>query len=137
MDKNLEKDLSVKKVLKAEDLLKKKDLLKKRFNQSAFFDTELGRFKFRVPTREDIMDSEGFALDGENMEDEMLIYACCLEPSLKSEEIQGLKDDANDHPVTVVRKIFLIGEIATLSRDLIKLAGFGEESVKVYKEVKN
>lgn len=138
MENNLQKDLNARKAMKAEDLLKKKDLLKARFNQSVLLEVgDLGLFKFRVPTRDDMKDALGFKLNGEDFENEMFIYTCCVEPSLKTEEIQALKEDKNDHPVEVVNQIFLEGEIGYIAKTLIEKAGFSDEAVKVIEDTKN
>ena len=82
-------------------------------------------------------DSTGFNVNKEEMEDEMLIYSCSVEPNLRSKELQELKEDENDHPVMVVRSLFLQGEIGMIATRLIKKAGFSEDSARIIEDTKN
>lgn len=125
-------------VLNAKELINKKNIIEDKKNKTIEIEVpDLGAFKFRLPNINDYNDSEAY---GKSRKDNVkandyLLYTCCLEPDLKDPELQkayGTKD-----PVDIVDKIFLFGEINTLSDILIKKAGFDKEVMNVYEKLKN
>lgn len=121
-------------ILNAKTLLERKNLLEKRKQKE--FEVEvkdLGVFKLRTPITADLIDAREYG--GGNREDEYVIYACTLEPNLKSQELQSgfeVKD-----PVDIVNEIFLPGEVAELATILVRSAGFNDDVAKVVDDTKN
>jgi len=78
-------------------------------------------------------------LDALDMEDSAeadayLVYECVVEPSLKNPELQ--KAYGVVRPLDVVTEIFEPGEIASISKEILKFAGY-IDSVKPVEDVKN
>lgn len=117
--------------LTARTLIEKRELIQNKKNAKICIEVaELGEFVFRLPTIVDIEDSG--ALDND---DAMLVYTCCLEPNLKDTELHAAYGVT--HPVDIVHEIFLPGEVARISRELVQRSGYGEDAVKVIDAVKN
>lgn len=66
--------------------------------------------------------------------DVYLIYNSVISPNLKDKELQKAYDCSE--PDDIVRKLFKPGEIATLSKVLISMAGY-MNSVQVVEDLKN
>lgn len=66
--------------------------------------------------------------------DEYLVYECVTEPSLKSTELHQAYGVVR--PQDIVAEIFEPGEIANISREILKFAGY-LDSVKPVEDVKN
>ncbi len=114
------------------DLIAKKDLFDSRKNKT----TELlitsleGTITIRKPSRELCLD----ALEMDKSGDQYLVYNCVTEPNLKNEELQN--EFGCVSPMEIVEKIFEPGEIASIAKACVELAGYGD-SVKVVDEIKN
>lgn len=74
------------------------------------------------------------ALDMEDG-DAYLVLECVVEPNLK--EPQLLQAYGCVEPLEVVEKIFDPGEISLISQELVKMAGYGDDIVKVVDDLKN
>lgn len=74
---------------------------------------------------------------GDNADDDaMLVYESVVEPSLKDKDLQAAYDC--DSPDEIVRKLFKPGEVAALSKEVVRLAGYGNNSVReVIEDLKN
>lgn len=128
----------MKEKLTAKDLLAKKDIIRERMNAKITLDTELGEITFRMPTREDIMDSQAYTNpSGADKSSEFLIYSTILEPDLRDAELQAEFLDKGEDPMNIVNKVFLAGEVVTVAMTLLNESGYSDESVKVVREVKN
>lgn len=64
-----------------------------------------------------------------------LLYQCCVEPNLKDSELQEAY--ACTVPTDIVDILFLPGEVASLSLEIAKLAGYGDGNVTPVDTVKN
>ena len=91
-----------------------------------------GTVLLKAPKVEEVADATKLAEDGGN---EYLIYSCCVDPNLKDKELQESYGVAE--PVELVQKIFEPGEIASLSIECMKLAGYSEDSVRPVDTIKN
>lgn len=68
--------------------------------------------------------------------DEMIIYESVVEPDLKNKELQDALGCSS--PDDIVRILFKPGEVAALSQEIVKLSGYGGNSVrKVRDDLKN
>jgi hypothetical protein len=85
-----------------------------------------------------VIESPGAALvrDARELEDgdAYLVYNCVTEPPLKSKELQAAFGCVE--PLEIVEKIFDPGEIAMLSVEAVKLAGY-IDGVQPVEEIKN
>lgn len=91
-----------------------------------------GTITLRAATAElmsDITKMEG----GEG--DAYLVYQCCAEPNLKSSELQEAYGCVV--PTDIVHILFEPGEIASLSVECAKLAGYFGDNVSIVDGVKN
>lgn len=72
--------------------------------------------------------------DGEG--DTYIVYQCVTEPNLKDKSLQASFGCAN--PMDIVEMVFAPGEIAAISVEIIKLAGYNSSSVqKINNKIKN
>lgn len=67
--------------------------------------------------------------------DAYLVLECVVEPKLKESEL--LQAYGCVEPLEVVEKIFEPGEISLISQELVKMAGYGDDIVKVVDDLKN
>lgn len=67
--------------------------------------------------------------------DRYMVYQCCIEPNLKSEELQSAYGVIE--PPEIVDVIFKPGEVSHLAQQCMKMAGFSENSVQPVKDLKN
>ncbi|NLY20131.1 MAG: hypothetical protein GXZ08_02455 [Tissierellia bacterium] len=136
MDKDLKKSLEVKKVLKASDLIKKKNLIAKKLNGTVEVEVkDLGVFKFKTLTIDEINDGVEFGSKNEGYGDEYMILNACIEPNLRDEELKKEFNVEFNHEI--VRKILSPGEINRIIEILMEKAGFEEDVAKLVEEVKN
>lgn len=64
--------------------------------------------------------------------DEMIIYESVIEPNLKDKDLQSAL--GCESPDDIVRILFKPGEVAALSQQIIRLSGYGGNSVKKVNE---
>lgn len=67
--------------------------------------------------------------------DEYLVMECVIEPNLKDKGLMqayGCKT-----PLEVIPVLFKPGEIATISKEIVALAGYGGDSVQALDDLKN
>lgn len=81
----------------------------------------------------------GLVLEAMNMDDETdgdryLIYNCVVEPNLKDKELHKAYNVIS--PMDIVDEIFDPGEVAGISKEIVKLAGY-VDGVKVVNDIKN
>lgn len=123
------------KVLSIKDLIEKKGIIEEKRNEFLLIDVkDLGTFKFRKPTTEEVETSYRQEKGGE----ELLIQTCSVEPNLADLELRkefGMEEREN--PIKIVKKIFNYGQIQGIAGKLLESAGLKEEEVKVVDEVKN
>lgn len=120
--------------ISAIDLIKKKDLINSKKKKVTEIEVEgMGVFSFRVPTLEDISNSEAFK--GGKMADEHLVLNCCVQPNLKDGEL--LKEFGAVEPIDIIHKVFLIGEVKMIAVKILESAGYREDQIKVIDSVKN
>lgn len=86
-----------------------------------------------------IKPDRALVLESLNMEDETeadkyLVYNSVVEPNLKDKSLQEAYKTIS--PLDVVDEIFDPGEIAGISKEIVKLAGYGD-SVQVVNDIKN
>lgn len=76
------------------------------------------------------------AMDMENEEDgdRYLVYNCVVDPNLKDKDLQNAYKTIS--PLEIVDKIFDPGEIANISKEIVRLAGY-IDSVKIVDDIKN
>lgn len=123
--------------LTAKDLLEMRDIIEKRKKRTLTVETELGEVKFRLPTLEELEDSFKFNdADGADG-DEYLIYVSMVSPDLHDEELQKQLLGPNADPTTIVRTIFMPGEIRSMASIIAEHTGYKDDAVKVVNEVKN
>lgn len=77
---------------------------------------------------------EAMDMEDESEGDKYLVYNCVVEPNLKDKELQQAYNVVS--PMDVVDEIFEPGEVASISKELIKLAGY-VDSVKLVDDIKN
>lgn len=66
--------------------------------------------------------------------DRYLVYNCVVEPNLKDKDLQNTYKTVS--PLDIVDKIFDPGEVASISKEIVRLAGY-IDSVKVVDDIKN
>jgi len=64
-----------------------------------------------------------------------LVYECVAEPKLKDSSLQAAYGCIQ--PLDIVDQIFEPGEIAQLSIELVRMAGYDEGSVRMVEDLKN
>ena len=134
MDNKLKADLNNKQYFTAKDLIKKKEIFEKRKEETLELEVkDVGIFKFRVPTFEDLEDSKAYRR-GEFV-DEFLITTCSIEPNLKDPEL--LKAFEVSEAVDLLPKIFKPGETYGIAVKLLDASGYGDETVRAVDVVKN
>lgn len=76
------------------------------------------------------------AMDMENEEDgdRYLVYNCVVDPNLKDKDLQNAYKTIS--PLDIVDKVFDPGEVASISKEIVRLAGY-IDSVKVVDDIKN
>lgn len=114
------------------ELIAQKESFDKRKNQTRelYVASLEGTVTIRKPSRELCLD----ALEMDKTGDQYLVYNCIVEPNLKSEELQ--KEFGCVTPMEIIEKIFEPGEVASIAKACVELAGYGD-SVKVVDEIKN
>ena len=117
------------------ELIGKKDEIKAKKNNLYEFETSIGSFIFRVPTKDII--SDAFDLKDSIETNQSLILECAVNPNLKDKELQ--KAYGCFEPTDIVPAIFQTGEIARIADTLLVLAGYKRDKIayKLYKDVKN
>lgn len=88
----------------------KKDKIKLKINELD------GEMIFRKLTFEEFLEIKGPKSDDE------IIYNCCLEPNLKSDELIN-KLGCGDNPIDVVEKIFTRATIYKISLEILNKSG--------------
>jgi hypothetical protein len=125
------------KVLSIAEILKRKDELKNKVNKTArlYIDSLESEIVIKAPDRQLAFELIAKAQAGDDKADLHAVYECCIEPNLKSKELQeGLGVFA---PIDVVDAIFDAGEVASISGHILQLAGFGQGVQKVVDDLKN
>jgi len=77
-------------------------------------------------------------LDAFDMDQEgncYLIYECTIEPNLKDASLHAAYGCIK--PMDIIDAIFEPGEIARISGEIVKMAGYDEDSVRMVEEIKN
>ena len=120
--------------LKITDLIAKAEANRDRKkDRQEIFVKSLGTIVIEEPDNAVIMEASD--MDGTDA-DAYLIYRCVVDPDLTSEELKkalGVPD-----PVGVVCALIpKSGERKQLTKACMSLAGYGEDSVKVIKDIKN
>jgi hypothetical protein len=128
-----EKTAATPKVIKLETLIKNGlDLKNRKLQREEFYIESLDGNVLAEELPAEVIED---ASDLENT-NEAIIYESIIEPNLKDKELQ--KALGCDSPDDVVKIIFKPGEINALSKEIVKLSGYGGESVKKVKdEIKN
>jgi len=72
---------------------------------------------------------------GEDDMDAYLLYQCITEPCLKDTNLH--KEFGCVEPTEIVEMLFNQGEVKMISKEIIKLAGYYGDSVKVVEDLKN
>lgn len=120
-------------MLTVKDLISMKDKIEQDKNKKYTLETSLGEILVRPPTSGDVAEAiankDGLSINS------AIIYACCLQPDLHSEELQ--KEFGAFSPEEIVSKIFSAGEINRIGDSLFDLAGYKSERIvaKLYSEV--
>lgn len=83
------------------------------------------------PTSAQLTDARKMAEDSEEYGNAYIVYQCCVEPSLKSAELQC------GEPYDTVLGIFKPGEVQMIAAHLMKMAGYDSDSVTVADKLKN
>lgn len=83
------------------------------------------------PTSEQLTDARKIAEDNEEYGNTYIVYQCCVEPSLKSAELQS------GEPFDTVLSVFKPGEVQMIAAHLMKMAGYDSDSVTVTDKLKN
>ena len=102
------------------------NVLEKDIIVSDRFKDEDGKFlpfKIRNITADEIDDINRLVGDNKSLADIHVVANCCVEPNFKSVELQ------NHYGVTsasdLVKKVLLVGEVNTLSVEVLRLSGYG------------
>lgn len=77
---------------------------------------------------------EAMDMGNEEDGDRYLVYNCVVEPNLKDKDLQNAYKTVS--PLDIVDKIFDPGEVASISKEIVRLAGY-IDSVKVVDDIKN
>lgn len=125
--------------LTAKELIAKKGLIEDKKNKKIEIEVpDVGTFSFRLPNMLDYEDAEAYGKNRDNSgyeQNKYLLYACCLEPNLKDEELlKGFEVTAG---IDLIDKLLMVGEVSTIAQILVKKAGFDKEAFKVVEKLKN
>jgi hypothetical protein len=77
---------------------------------------------------------EAMDMGNEEDGDRYLVYNCVVDPNLKDKDLQNAYKTVS--PLDIVDKIFDPGEVASISKEIVRLAGY-IDSVKVVDDIKN
>lgn len=77
---------------------------------------------------------EAMDMEDESEGDKYLVYNCVVDPNLKDKELQQAYKVVS--PMDIVDDVFEPGEIANISKEIVRLAGY-IDSVKVVDDIKN
>lgn len=122
------------------DIIAKKEQIINSKKERATIDLYIkslgGTITASAPDRDIIADSLEMSESDAAIGDMYVVYQCITEPSLKDMELQNTYGCVE--PWEIVEKIFLPGEITTIAKELLELAGYGQNGVKkISDEVKN
>lgn len=114
------------------ELLDKKQQIKKQKEALYDIETSIGTVTVKTPSKSLVAD----VIDMESRADEYLIVESVVEPNLKDQKL--LEGFNCFEPLDIVGEVFQVGEVASLSKTIMKLAGFGTDfSAKLHEAVKN
>ncbi len=91
-------------------------------------------FKIRNITSNEVAEMGRLSSVQSINEDVYVVAKCCVAPNFKSVELQKHYNVNGD--VELVRNILLPGEIANLSKEILKISGFGVPFDKLVKDAK-
>ncbi|NBI30899.1 phage tail assembly chaperone [Chengkuizengella marina] len=121
------------------DLLSQKEQLKKRKKRTMtlYIESVDAEIIIEEPSRAFAMEALEMAQDDKRSDqaDTHVVYHCVVEPNLKDKELQ--KQFGCVEPTDIVDIIFRPGEVSTISRQVLELAGYGQGVQKVDREIKN
>lgn len=131
MEQVIEKQFEAKSILTAKALIEKRELLKQRKNEQVRIEVkDIGEFIFKIPDFFDVEDAKA-----SSNSDAFLVYACSIEPCLRSKEIQD--SFGVNSPLDVVNEIFMTGEVSSIATILLNRSGYSSDTIKVIDKVKN
>ena len=116
-----------------QELIEQKEKIQAAKKQQYDLETSIGTITVKKPTRAVVLEAMG--LDSVDT-DPYIILNATVSPNLKDTSLQesyGCMD-----PMDVVGKLFDSGEIASISKAIMKCAGYGDDiKTGVHDEVKN
>lgn len=122
-----------KEILSVKDILKRKDFFESKKNQTMELEVKSlgGNIVISRPDKDLCLDI--FEMD-EAEADRYLVYEVVKEPNLKDKELQESFNIGS--PIDILDVIFEPGEIASISKEALKFAGY-IDGVKVVEDIKN
>lgn len=124
----MSKNVSVK------DLIAKRESINGRKDKTVelYVESIDGNIKIKRPDRKLCL--EAIDMDDSEKADVFMVYNCIVEPNMKDQELQ--KAYGVVEPDEIITKIFEPGEITSISKQCLILAGYNN-SVEVVSDIKN
>lgn len=128
----------------AKDLIARKTDIDKRVNEELIVKIEeMGEWRFKMPTAEDIVDAQTYArtharASDDSVADSYLVYNQCIEPDLHDGELQ---EAYGVRGYEILAKLLKAGEVDELAKALMQKAGYRGGCIEIIakgaEEVKN
>lgn len=116
-----------------QDLIDKRESMQSARKQTYDLETSAGTFTVKKPSRGFII--EAMELDA-NVTDQYIILNSVVSPNLKDKSLQDAYGCIE--PTDILNQLFDSGEIASISKAIMKCAGYGENiKAEVHEEAKN
>ena len=117
-----------------QDLIDKKDGIVAGRTATYDLETSIGTITVKKPSRAFVLEALGLSDAAES--DAYMVLNMTAEPNLKDTELQkayGCMD-----PLDIIGKLFDSGEVAAISKAIMKCAGYGDNiKAEVHEEAKN
>ena len=117
-----------------QDLINKKDGIVAGRTATYDLETSIGTITVKKPSRAFVLEALGLSDAAES--DAYMVLNMTAEPNLKDTELQkayGCMD-----PLDIIGKLFDSGEVAAISKAIMKCAGYGDNiKAEVHEEAKN
>ena len=117
-----------------QELIEQKEKIQAAKKQQYDLETSIGTVTIKVPTRSFVAEASKLEDGGES--DKYLLLNTIVSPNLKDTNLQQAYGCAE--PTDIVDALFEPGEIAAISRKVMKCAGYGKEiKAEIHEEAKN
>ncbi len=130
-----EKKMNKNKKLTLQELIARADQSKrdKKELRQLYVESQDGVITIMKPDRQLVYDA--LDMDDTAEADKYMVYETVVDPNLKDKELhKAYKIVA---PTDIVDALFEPGEVANIAKEALKMAGYGEGSVKVVGDLKN